>query len=154
MSDKIQVPGEWREWWRLYNRLTSAQRLRCSGLGLWPGWIPPWWVELTSRIVPEEVLLWQILEEWPPIEEVRARTEAELEAIKEKSQAYRTVKEEVMEKLAALSKDEQRVLVLRFGLEDGRSRSLKETGREIGRSPSTVRRIEQEALARFRSSPA
>lgn len=45
---------------------------------------------------------------------------------------------------------ERRVLQLRFGLEDGRARTLVATGREIERSKSTVWRIERKALGKLR----
>ena len=51
--------------------------------------------------------------------------------------------------LAELPDREREVLVLRFGLADGRERTLQEVGRKLGRSRERVRQIEQEALARM-----
>ena len=49
-----------------------------------------------------------------------------------------------------LSERERRVLFLRFGLEDGRSHTLEEVGRELGVTAKSVRRIEARALRQFR----
>ena len=51
-----------------------------------------------------------------------------------------------------MSERERRVLSLRFGLEDGRSHTLEEVGRELGVIRETVRRIECRALDQFRPS--
>ena len=53
--------------------------------------------------------------------------------------------------LAGLSPREREVLELRFGLRDGRERTLQEVGREVGRSRERVRQIEKAALERLAS---
>lgn len=53
--------------------------------------------------------------------------------------------------LSSLNERERRVLDLRFGLKDGKSRTLKETGWEINRSKSTAWRVEQAALRKLRT---
>lgn len=60
------------------------------------------------------------------------------------------LKEQFEETLSILDDKERRVLQLRFGLEDGRRRSLREVGEAIGRSKSTAKRIEAQALAKLR----
>ena len=45
---------------------------------------------------------------------------------------------------------EQKVLVLRFGLEDGRSRTLEEVGREFNVTRERIRQIEAKALRKLR----
>jgi RNA polymerase primary sigma factor len=52
--------------------------------------------------------------------------------------------------LGTLGDREQKVLVLRFGLEDGRSRTLEEVGREFGVTRERIRQIEAKALRKLR----
>ena len=52
--------------------------------------------------------------------------------------------------LASLPLRERRVLQLRFGLEDGRSRTLEEVGREFGVTRERIRQIEAKALRKLR----
>ena len=66
------------------------------------------------------------------------------------SLSHQLLKEQVLDVLASLSERERRVIESRFCLEDGRSRTLVEVGRLIGRSESTVRRIEKTALSKLR----
>ena len=49
-----------------------------------------------------------------------------------------------------LTDREARVLQLRFGLEDGRSRTLEEVGREFGVTRERIRQIEAKALRKLR----
>jgi RNA polymerase primary sigma factor len=52
--------------------------------------------------------------------------------------------------LATLTPRESRVLELRFGLEDGRSRTLEEVGREFHVTRERIRQIEAKALRKLR----
>jgi RNA polymerase primary sigma factor len=52
--------------------------------------------------------------------------------------------------LSSLTHREQRVLVLRFGLEDGRSRTLEEVGQEFNVTRERIRQIEAKALRKLR----
>ena len=52
--------------------------------------------------------------------------------------------------LHTLTDREARVLQLRFGLEDGRSRTLEEVGREFGVTRERIRQIEAKALRKLR----
>ena len=52
--------------------------------------------------------------------------------------------------LHTLTEREARVLQLRFGLEDGRSRTLEEVGREFGVTRERIRQIEAKALRKLR----
>lgn len=61
-----------------------------------------------------------------------------------------TIKEQIDEVLSSLSPREQRVLQLRFGLEDGRSRTLKEVGEEFHVGKERTRQIEAKALRKLR----
>ena len=60
------------------------------------------------------------------------------------------LKERLNSALETLRPDEQRVLQLRFGLEDGRSRTLEEVGREFGITGSQIWQIEGKALRKLR----
>ncbi len=60
------------------------------------------------------------------------------------------LKEHMEEVLATLTEREQRVLILRFGLEDGRPRTLEEVGKEFGVTRERIRQIEAKALRKLR----
>ena len=60
------------------------------------------------------------------------------------------LKEQIEDVLFTLTPREQRVLQLRFGLEDGRSRTLEEVGREFAVTRERIRQIEAKALRKMR----
>jgi RNA polymerase primary sigma factor len=60
------------------------------------------------------------------------------------------LKDEIQEVLSTLTPREQRVLRLRFGLEDGRCRTLEEVGVEFKVTRERVRQIEAKALRKLR----
>ncbi len=60
------------------------------------------------------------------------------------------LREQVYAVLGSLNGRERKVLELRFGLEDGRQRTLEEVGREFGLTRERVRQIEAEALRKLR----
>ena len=60
------------------------------------------------------------------------------------------LKETVEDVLSSLTLRERRVLQLRFGLDDGRSRTLEEVGREFGVTRERIRQIEAKALRKLR----
>jgi len=62
----------------------------------------------------------------------------------------RLLKEQIDEVLSSLTPREQRVLRLRFGLEDGRSRTLEEIGQEFELTRERIRQIEAKALKKLR----
>jgi RNA polymerase primary sigma factor len=64
--------------------------------------------------------------------------------------SFQLLKEQVGEVLHTLTEREARVLELRFGLEDGRSRTLEEVGREFGVTRERIRQIEAKALRKLR----
>ena len=64
--------------------------------------------------------------------------------------SFQLLKEQVNEVLHTLTEREARVLQLRFGLEDGRSRTLEEVGREFGVTRERIRQIEAKALRKLR----
>ena len=60
------------------------------------------------------------------------------------------LKEQIDDVLSSLTYREQRVLQLRFGLEDGRSRTLEEVGQEFNVTRERIRQIEAKALRKLR----
>jgi len=60
------------------------------------------------------------------------------------------LKEQIEDVLSTLTPREQRVLQLRFGLEDGRSRTLEEVGKEFAVTRERIRQIEAKALRKLR----
>lgn len=64
--------------------------------------------------------------------------------------AYTLLKEQLMEVLDTLTEREEKVLRLRFGLDDGRPRTLEEVGREFNVTRERIRQIENKALRKLR----
>ena len=64
--------------------------------------------------------------------------------------AFTLLKEQVEEVLGTLTEREQKVLTLRFGLEDGRARTLEEVGKEFNVTRERIRQIEAKALRKLR----
>ena len=64
--------------------------------------------------------------------------------------AYSLLKDQIEEVLGSLNEREQKVLKLRFGLEDGRARTLEEVGKEFDVTRERIRQIESKALRKLR----
>lgn len=64
--------------------------------------------------------------------------------------AYTLLREQILEVLGSLTDREQKVLRLRFGLDDGRSRTLEEVGKEFNVTRERIRQIEAKALRKLR----
>ncbi|MBM7581841.1 RNA polymerase primary sigma factor [Caldicoprobacter guelmensis] len=64
--------------------------------------------------------------------------------------AYNLLKEQLKEVLDTLTPREEKVLRLRFGLDDGRARTLEEVGREFNVTRERIRQIEAKALRKLR----
>ena len=64
--------------------------------------------------------------------------------------SHQLLKEQVMDVLNSLTTRERKVLELRFGLEDGRSRTLEEVGREFMVTRERIRQIEAKTLRKLR----
>lgn len=64
--------------------------------------------------------------------------------------AFTLLKEQLVEVLATLTDREQKVLRLRFGLDDGRARTLEEVGKEFDVTRERIRQIEAKALRKLR----
>ena len=68
----------------------------------------------------------------------------------EESATSQLLKEHVKDMLGALTEREQKILKLRFGLEDGKSHTLEEVGQEFNVTRERIRQIEAKALAKLR----
>lgn len=68
----------------------------------------------------------------------------------EDAASYAVLQDQIAKLLDTLTEREQRVLVLRFGLKDGRSRTLEEVGREFNVTRERIRQIEAKALRKLR----
>jgi RNA polymerase primary sigma factor len=68
----------------------------------------------------------------------------------EESATGQLLKEQVKDMLGALTEREQKILKLRFGLEDGKSHTLEEVGQEFSVTRERIRQIEAKALAKLR----
>ncbi len=66
------------------------------------------------------------------------------------SAAYTLLKEQLEEVMSTLTPREEKVLKLRFGLEDGKARTLEEVGREFQVTRERIRQIEAKALRKLR----
>lgn len=64
--------------------------------------------------------------------------------------AFSMLKEQLVEVLSTLTEREQKVLRLRFGLDDGRARTLEEVGKEFDVTRERIRQIEAKALRKLR----
>ena len=68
----------------------------------------------------------------------------------EESATGQLLKQQVKDMLGALTEREQKILKLRFGLEDGKSHTLEEVGQEFSVTRERIRQIEAKALAKLR----
>lgn len=68
----------------------------------------------------------------------------------EESATGQLLKEQVKDMLSALTEREQKIVRLRFGLEDGRNHTLEEVGQEFAVTRERIRQIEAKALAKLR----
>jgi RNA polymerase primary sigma factor len=68
----------------------------------------------------------------------------------EDSAAGQLLKEQVQSVLGTLSEREQKILRMRFGLDDGKNHTLEEVGQEFAVTRERIRQIEAKALAKLR----
>ncbi|BCN29615.1 RNA polymerase sigma factor RpoD [Anaeromicropila herbilytica] len=68
----------------------------------------------------------------------------------EDAAAYSVLQDQIAKLLDTLTEREQRVLILRFGLKDGRTRTLEEVGKEFNVTRERIRQIEAKALRKLR----
>jgi RNA polymerase primary sigma factor len=64
--------------------------------------------------------------------------------------SYQLLKDQIDDVLSTLTPRERKILQLRFGLEDGRSRTLEEVGKEFNVTRERIRQIEAKALRKLR----
>ncbi|MBR4010213.1 MAG: sigma-70 family RNA polymerase sigma factor, partial [Clostridiales bacterium] len=64
--------------------------------------------------------------------------------------AYTLLKEQLLDAMKGLTAREEKVLRLRFGLDDGRQRTLEEVGKEFNVTRERIRQIEAKALRKLR----
>ena len=64
--------------------------------------------------------------------------------------AFTLLKEQLVDVLSTLTPREEKVLKLRFGIEDGRTRTLEEVGKEFNVTRERIRQIEAKALRKLR----
>lgn len=76
--------------------------------------------------------------------------EDEESATPEESAASQLLKEQVQAILSTLSDREQKIIKMRFGLENGKSHTLEEVGQEFAVTRERIRQIEAKALAKLR----
>ncbi len=68
----------------------------------------------------------------------------------EEAASYAVLQDQIAKLLETLTDREQRVLILRFGLQDGRTRTLEEVGKEFNVTRERIRQIEAKALRKLR----
>ena len=71
----------------------------------------------------------------------------------DRSAALQLLKDYVKQVISQLSPREQKILEMRFGLEDGTPRTLEEVGQEFGVTRERIRQIEAKALLKLREHP-
>ena len=76
--------------------------------------------------------------------------EDEDSATPEESASVQLLKEQVQAALGALSDREQKIIRMRFGLDNGKSHTLEEVGQEFAVTRERIRQIEAKALAKLR----
>jgi RNA polymerase primary sigma factor len=64
--------------------------------------------------------------------------------------SHQLLKEQIKEVLGTLTPREERIIQLRFGLEDGRTRTLEEVGEEFKLTRERIRQIEAKAIRKLR----
>lgn len=111
------------------------------------------WEEVKDKTTKKEKLLWQIFEDFPPIEELRARTDEQVEELKRNETTRELPPQRVSNALDVLTPRERQAIELRNGIKDGQPRTQVKTGEEMGCSATTVRRIEKKALEKLRRMP-
>ena len=68
----------------------------------------------------------------------------------EESATGQLLKEQVKDMLRSLTEREQKIIKMRFGLEDGKSHTLEEVGQEFSVTRERIRQIEAKALTKLR----
>src|SRR5580765_7892496 len=112
--------------------------------------IPVHMVETINRLIRVSRQLLQELGREPTVEEIAEAMSKGQEVQVTPEKVREILKEQVEAVLDSLTGRERRVLQLRFGLEDGRARTLEEVGREFNVTRERIRQIEAKALRKLR----
>ena len=126
-------------------------------------------VETINKLLRTQRRMTQDLNREPTIEELAKELEMEPEKVEyvmkikqdihsldagvaspEDAAAGQLLKEQVQEILDVLTEREQKILKMRFGLEDGKSHTLEEVGQEFSVTRERIRQIEAKALTKLR----
>lgn len=73
-QDRTREPAEWQAYFDWVRNLPLAVKERGYLEGIWPEGTPQQFVDLRAKTLPEEVLLWEIFGDYPPMEEILKRT--------------------------------------------------------------------------------
>ena len=125
--------------------------------------IPVHMVETINKLIRVSRQLLQELGREPTPEEIAKEMDMSVERVREilkisqepvpvpaDAAAFTLLKEQLVEVLSTLTDREQKVLRLRFGLDDGRARTLEEVGKEFNVTRERIRQIEAKALRKLR----
>ena len=133
--------------------------------------IPVHMVETINKLMRTQRRMTQELNREPTIEELGKELEMEPEKVEyvmkikqditsldagvgkdgdEESASTQLLKEQVQDILSSLSDREQKIIKLRFGLENGKNHTLEEVGQEFAVTRERIRQIEAKALAKLR----
>jgi len=136
--------------------------------------IPVHMVETINKLLRTQRRLTQDLNREPTNEEIADEMELDVEKVEhimkikqdissldafiededtvtpEESATGQLLKEQVKDLLGSLSEREQKILRLRFGLEDGKNHTLEEVGQEFSVTRERIRQIEAKALAKLK----
>ncbi|MBI2973230.1 MAG: RNA polymerase sigma factor RpoD [Armatimonadetes bacterium] len=132
------------------NKLVRIQRTLLQEKGRDPTGLPPERVREIMKIAQEPISLETPIGEEEDshlgdfIEDQDALAPAE-------AASFTMLKEQLEDVLVTLTPRERKVLKLRFGLDDGRPRTLEEVGREFGVTRERIRQIEAKSIERMRS---
>ncbi|NLJ97293.1 MAG: RNA polymerase sigma factor RpoD [Clostridiales bacterium] len=139
------------------NKLTRVQRQLLQQLGREPS---PEEISEVMDIPPERVREIQKISQEPVSLETPIGEEEDSHLgdfiqddnvpVPAEAAAFTLLKEQLVDVLGTLTDREQRVLKLRFGLDDGRARTLEEVGKEFNVTRERIRQIEAKALRKLR----
>lgn len=140
----------WRGFRRWLKQTPDEVRIMGVDRDEWPAGTPQVYVDLLTKTTGGERSL-SAIGLYPSVIEIQARSAEDVARIREEeARAVSILAGQVDELRRSLTLVERRVLQGRFGLDDGKSRTLAQMAVEIGRSPRTVGRIERRALDKLK----
>ena len=108
--------------------------------------IPVHMVETINRLVREQRILLQELGREPTLEELAERMGVSIERVSE----IQKIAQDPVSLETPIGEEEDKVLRLRYGIDDGRPRTLEEVGKEFNVTRERIRQIEAKALRKLR----